>query len=101
MKWLLKFFPLKSIIRYLCAYLKEHWTSKTKTTIDDNAVDKVLEPLLLMASELATDPNFSWNDFAIRAGYLVIDFLGEDGVLQLYGYIDEKKKQLEAKKDAK
>lgn len=93
MKWLLKLIPLNSIIIYLCSYLKSHWTSKTKTTIDDNAVDKILQPLLLIASELATDPNFSWEDFGIKGGYLIIDFLGEDGISQLYGYIDEKKRQ--------
>ena len=101
MKWLLKFIPFKSLIIYLCTYLKDNWTSKTETKIDDNAIDKVLHPLLLNAAEFASDPNFSWQDFGIRGGFLIVDFLGEDGINELYGYITEKRNKLETEKDSK
>jgi hypothetical protein len=87
MKWLLRFIPHLTIINFLCDLIKEKWTSKTKTTVDDVAVDNVLRPLLIMWWECAINPNITADDTALKTALLGINFLDEKGLSELESHV--------------
>jgi hypothetical protein len=94
MKWLLRFIPHLTIINFLCDLIKEKWTSKTKTTIDDIAVEKILRPSLIMWWECAIDPNITADDTALKTALLGIRFLDEKGLGELESHISTRRNEL-------
>jgi hypothetical protein len=97
MKWLLKLIPHSIIIAYICSLIKKKWTSRTDTQIDDNGVDKVLEPSLNDWWECALNPDISWQQTALTTGFRVVDFLDEDGLKSLENHLKSKRKDLPKK----
>lgn len=94
MKWLLKFIPHSTIINFLCDLIKKNWTSKTKTTVDDLAVEKVLLPLLMMWWECAINPAITADDTALRTALLGINFLDEKGLGELESHVLARRSEL-------
>lgn len=94
MKWLLNFVPYNAIIEFLCGLIKEKWTSKTETTIDDKAVDEVLEPALKLWMECAVDPNVTFQQTAYKNGLLIINFLDDKGLVELEKYLIKRREKL-------
>lgn len=77
MKWLLKIFPVNSIIDFLCDLIIARLASKTKTKLDDKSIDKLLRPFLKeLANKYTRDGSIkqALNNLALNS----IDFVDSD-----------------------
>jgi len=74
MHWMLRFIPLETLWKILCDFLRENWTRRTPTNIDDN---------LLGAFE--------------RAGYALISYFkygDEKDLLEFKAYFPQEKPKI-------
>lgn len=95
MKWLLKFIPFNILINFVCDFIKDNFTSKTKITLDDDAVDKVLHPTLESWLECTRNPNITWHETVLRNALIIINFLDDNGLNYLKDYIKARQDDLE------
>lgn len=95
MKWLLKFIPVGILINFVCDLIKDNFTVKTETTLDDDAVDKVLHPTLTSWWECARDPDITWHETVLRNAFIIINFLDESGLKYLEDHISSREHELE------
>lgn len=97
MKWLLKFIPISILINFICDLIKDNFTSKTETTLDDDAVDKVLHPTLNSWWECTLNPEVTWHETVLRNALIIINFLDDNGLNYLEDYIKTRQDDLEKK----
>jgi hypothetical protein len=89
MKWLLKIFPIKSIIKYVCDFLDLKVASKTKTPIDNKAINKLLKPFLTEVVDAyanETSVQKAFNNLALNA----IEFISDDVKKELLEKLQDK-----------
>jgi hypothetical protein len=92
--YFLKFVPHETLILFLCDLIKENWTSKTETRVDDDAVDDVLGPVLNNFWNCAINSDITWRQTILENALLAIDFLDETALSEVSAKIKQKQDKL-------